>query len=75
METKIGIGSCGNKKYGIKTIALFSDGGKRTELYKSTAKFEVELITELVDTLTDMFRLHFQVFVVVKTDFHLILRS
>ena len=40
-----------------------------------SAKFEVELITELVDTLTDMFRLHFQVFVVVKTDFHLILRS
>ena len=25
METKIEIGSCGNKKYGIKTIALFSD--------------------------------------------------
>ena len=36
METKIEIGSCGNKKYGIKTIALFSDGGKRTELYKSS---------------------------------------
>ena len=31
-----------------------------------SAKFEVELITELVDTLTDMFRLHFQVLVVVK---------
>ena len=25
-----------DKKYGIKTIALFSDGGKRTELYKSS---------------------------------------
>ncbi len=30
------IGSCGNKKYGIKTITLFFDSGKRTELYKSS---------------------------------------
>ena len=36
VATEIEIGNCRNKIYGIKTITLFFDSSKRTELYKSS---------------------------------------
>ena len=38
---------------------------------KLSAELHVKLVTELIDPFPDVFGLHFQVFVVVKSNFHL----
>ena len=37
---------------------------------KLATELKVELATEFSDTLADMFGLHFQIFVIVKSNFH-----
>ena len=39
---------------------------------KLSAELHVKLVPELIDPFTDMFGLHFQIFVVVKSNFHLL---
>ena len=35
------------------------------------AEFKIKLVAELTDSFTDVFSLHFQIFVIIKTYFHL----
>ena len=37
---------------------------------KLSSEFEVKLVVEMTDSGTDVFRLHFQVFFIIKTNFH-----
>ena len=37
---------------------------------KLSTEFKIEFATEFSDTLADMFGLHFQIFVIVKSNFH-----
>ena len=34
------------------------------------AKFQIQFVSEMVDAFFDVFLLHMQVFVIVKSDFH-----
>ena len=57
-------------------LAVRRKTGKNTGsmiiIKKLSAELHVKLVTELIDPFTDMFGLHFQIFVVVKSNFHLL---
>ena len=56
-------------KFGIRLEAR-QHAGSMIVIKKLSTEFKIELSTEFSDTLADMFGLHFQIFVIIKSNFH-----
>ena len=58
-------------KLGIRRKARQDSGGVKI-IKQFAAKLQIELVSELTDALLDVLGLHFYVFFIVKTDFHIV---
>ena len=51
------------------------NAGRMIIVEELSAELKVELVPKLIDALLDVFRLHFQIFFIVKTAFHVFARA